>query len=717
MAPGTPLPLQIPVDPKPLDQLLQFSAPSIEETPLKQLDSGVTNLELVKLQIAPIVDSKTGRVKETPPGQIEDGTYGGTQLALTEMYAKVEEAFICYCNVIGIETIIPQQMPLTVKNKQYQFQPTNSDSYPPHLDVIPREDNASQYEIFNKLGLVQASLLLPKIVPTKTWFGRFGNAIKEEMKKLVAGEPYAGHLIQDIEENNRQPKNRKTGTDVMRGENIGDLDDWYSDARFAQQQLTGTNPTTITRASKQRIDQFVSAAEAQGLSNVIDRILAADKGGNLFVQDFSYLRQALGSGVRPKDILVVEDKDDGNRYMCAAVSLFELNLDGRLHPLAVIADWKGSIEDSFTIFNKRLQPHNEPSGVAVHPEEKTDWPWRYAKTCAQVSDWLRHEVAVHLVHTHFVEEVIIVATSRCFPDTHPVYELLKPHWFRTLPLNAAARQTLVPSIIMDLIGLSKQQAFDYIWYEFRNFDFTGKYIPHDLRARGFPPEQLDEEKFKNYAYAKNVNVMWAVIHKYVTSRLTIYYPDDDSVRSDSYIATWCEIVASPTAGQISSFPTITTLTQLIDAVTMCIHIAAPQHTAVNYLQNYYQAFVINKPPALCWQPPGTLAELQRYTEQDLVKALPIGRARQWLLAAHVPWLLSFRVAENRSLVDYANSVWNVYKKKEGEKEVKVRGYAKELFENLQRCNYLFQSNSRNMTKGTVPYEVMDTGATAVSILI
>ncbi|KAI9658410.1 MAG: hypothetical protein M1821_002543 [Bathelium mastoideum] len=708
---GSPRPPQLPAQAKPLDQLLRFSAPSIKETPLKQLDSGVTNLELVKLQIAPKVNAETGQVKEPSSGQIEEGTYGGTQLALTEMYAKVEEA------VIGIETIIPQRVPLAIKNERYKFQPANSDSYPPHLYAIPPKDDASRFEIFDKLGLVEAALLLPKVVPTKNWFGKVRNVIIEAIENFVGGEPYEGRRIRDIEENNRQPKNRKTGTDIMRGENIGDLEDWYSDARFAQQQFTGANPTTIIKASKQWVDNFLSAAQTQNLSNVIDRINGADQSGNLFVQDFSYLRQALGISVRPEDTLMVEDKDQGNRYMCAAVSLFELNLDGRLHPLAIIVDWKGSIEDSVTIFNKRIQPPEKPDDSTISAEEGTDWPWRYAKTCAQVSDWLRHEVAIHLVHAHFVEEVTIVATSRCLPDTHPVYQLLKPHWFRTLPLNAAARHTLVPSIIMDLIGLSNQQAYDYIWYEFRNFDFTGKYIPNDLRARGFPPEHLEEEKFKNYAYAKNMNVMWAVIHQYVTSMLTLYYPDDAAVQGDPNIAAWCQEVRSPNAGQLPSFPVITTSAQLIDAVTMCNHIASPQHTAVNYLQNYYQAFVINKPPALCSQPPSTLAELQKYKEHDLVKALPIGRARQWLLAAQVPWLLSFRVAENRSLVDYANTVWNVYKKKKGEKEVKIRAYAEELFENLSRCNDLFQSISRGMTEGTIPYEVMDTGATAVSILI
>ena len=90
----------------PLDELLPFSAPSIKDTPLKQLDSGITDLELVKLEIAPKVNPKTGEVEESSPGQIEEGTYGGTQLALTEMYAKVEEAYV-------LLTISPLSLMLT----------------------------------------------------------------------------------------------------------------------------------------------------------------------------------------------------------------------------------------------------------------------------------------------------------------------------------------------------------------------------------------------------------------------------------------------------------------------------------------------------------------------------------------------------------------------------------------------------------------------------
>ena len=48
--------------------------------------------ELVKLKIAPVVSGDDKNDWGVNAGQIEEGTYGGTQLALTEMYDRVERA-------------------------------------------------------------------------------------------------------------------------------------------------------------------------------------------------------------------------------------------------------------------------------------------------------------------------------------------------------------------------------------------------------------------------------------------------------------------------------------------------------------------------------------------------------------------------------------------------------------------------------------------------
>jgi hypothetical protein len=209
-------------------------------------------------------------------------------------------------------------------------------------------------------------------------------------------------------------------------------------------------------------------------------------------------------------------------------------------------------------------------------------------------------------------------------------------------------------------------------------------------------------------------LMWRVLRTFVSSVLATVYTTDAQVANDRHIKYWHANMSGASEGQMSSFPIITTIDGLTDAVTMCIHIASPQHTAVNYLQDYYQSFVINKPPALFSPLPTSLAALQAYQEPDLVQALPVNNLREWLLASHLPHLLSFRVAEDQNLVNYAVSVAQLAEQK-GETEIAAA--AKKLFSDLMQLTAVFERNSKEMDDQTFPYEVMDPKVTASSILI
>ena len=631
----------------------------------------------------------------------------------THTHANIH-SYISWFDVLGIEPTIPQVISLDEQKKRYEWSTEND--YPPHLRSIPKEDQQSLIQIFNIIGLVGSATILPKIVPKKKFLGSFSKWLYEKVNEAVHGEAYEGLTIADVEEANKH--NRKTGTDIMKGDNVGLLSDWWSDARFAAQSLTGTNPSSI-RLATEWIDTFKTAASKQDCKDVND-LIGRDT-ASLYVQDASYLRTAVKS---PADAtLKSSDPDTDTRYACASVTLFHLSADGKLHPLAIIIDWKGSLDNSIVIFNKRLQPYGSYYATPS-TAEKNDWPWRFAKTCAQTADWIRHEVAVHLTETHLIEEAVIVSANRTLPSSHPVYRLLEPHWFRTLSLNAAARKTLVPSVVIELMGTTPEQAKALINYTYDNFNFTGKYIPQDLKSRGFPPDQLDKEKYKNYPYARNMVEVWAAIRNFVKAMIVLDYAEEGEekgdrrlVSSDKQIAAWYSEIQSPSGGRLRSFPTIKTRDDLIDAVTMSIHIASPQHTAVNYLQNFYQSFVIAKPPAIYIPPPSTLTDLNAIKEADLVKALPISRQRDWLLASQIPWLLSFRVASEYNLVTYAASIWNLYRKKTGRNEQKVKEIAAKFYAELRRLIDVFEGHSEQQDKGAVPYVVLDPNTTAVSILI
>ncbi|KAL2166310.1 hypothetical protein VTG60DRAFT_2942 [Thermothelomyces hinnuleus] len=693
----------------------QIAPEAVEQAPLPSFDPGVFNNELLKLGLYPTLDPKDPKKVKEPAGNIVEGTYMGTQLALAEAYSRIERRYASLFDVLGVEPSLPRLMSLEEQRKLYQYSayPKNADGtpapYPPHLEHIPSDQDYSLFAIFNKIGLIETQVILQKITPDEDGFrGRTKEWILEKLRAVAyGGEPEEGIKIQDVVDYNRH--HRKCGTDLAKGGNIGLLDDWYSDRRFADQQFTGTNPTTITRASPSWIAKFKKAAEIGGYSRWVSALSKADP-ASLFVQDGSYLRKAIGVS-DPEAVVQYKPAGADDNWAVGSVSLFQLHEDGKLHPIAICIDYKGSMEKSVTIFNRRMAP-SDPSS-----SEKEDWPWRYAKTAAQVTDWMRHELAVHLTLSHFVEEAIIVATNRTIPMTHAVYKILSPHWYKTLSLNAGARVTLIPQIISDLVGISLDQCYSYIHHAYDTYDFVKSYVPNDLERRGFPNtlEGLEHPRYKNYPYAKNILALWCTLRTYVKSKLLLSFPTDASVAADKPIQDWVREVK--TAAFMPSFPEIKTIDQLVDAVTMCIHIASPFHSAVNYLQNFYQAFVIAKPPSLCHPPPRTLEQLRSYKEPDLVAALPINRQRQWLLAAQVPWLLSFQVEADRSLLNYAASQWNVYKYKTSPAEQAVREASRKLYSDLQALQKKFFYNSAAMDQGSIPYMVLDPGFTAVSILI
>jgi hypothetical protein len=291
-------------------------------------------------------------------------------------------------------------------------------------------------------------------------------------------------------------------------------------------------------------------------------------------------------------------------------------------------------------------------------------------------------------------------------------------WKSSLPLQLHRinlPKARLRSNLFSLVGMKDKQPLELIKYFYKTFDFVGGYIPKDLPNRGFPLEELDHEKHRNYVYAKNMNLMWATIRKFVKSMLSVKYTNNKDVVDDPYIEAWCS--ETQTKGQITTFPSIKTVDELIDACTMCIHIASPQHTAVNYLQNFYHVFIPSKPPALWHEPPPSLGDLMKYTEQDVLKSFPVNHQREWLLATQIPWLLSFKAADEHSLLKYSQQLYNLVRKSTSDTDRRTKAIAEEFYGDLRKLVIAFNENSQAMTRGTVPYVVMDPASTAVSILI
>ncbi|KAF5367597.1 hypothetical protein D9757_010648 [Collybiopsis confluens] len=571
------------------------------------------------------------------------------------------------------------------------FQFAYSDEYPPYLEHIPSKYKTNILNIFDFKSLLQTTVATFSL-PDLTRFS--DSTVIRNLDDLV----YRNHRLHEKvrSETRRGPISQLT-LGMFYIKNIGHRSDWYTDAAFGQQQFTGVNPTTITLAPSGWIEEFEAVARDQDRGDITE-ILSADP-KSLYIQDYSHFRPVVGL---PMD---GEIKCDG-RYGCSSVVLFHLEPNGMLHPLAITLDYKGSMGNSVTIFNER--PQSTTLG-----DESQDWPWRYAKMCAQVSDWFQHELVVHLVYTHLVEEVLIVAARRTLPSSHVVLKLLEPHWQTTLSLNEAARSTLVPKIIIGMTGFTDRQTYAFIKDGYRNFDWAGSYVPNDLERRGFPIEKLDDKKYHNYGYARNILRMWEILRRFVRTVLEdTYTGGDQEVATDPAIAAFCGQVRSVDGGQLLSFPSISTLDELVDFITMCIHIASPQHTAVNYLQQYYQTFVPNRPSALFKPIPESLSELQAYGEDSIMSALPSHRSRDWLLMAQVPYLLSMEVAEDNTILHYATNAIN-----SSATLAVIRNAARAFKDDLEHFALTVTEYSDDLDDQQTPYHVLDPNRTAISILI
>ena len=316
-------------------------------------------------------------------------------------------------DTVNFEPAVPS--PLTMQQKRKFFAFTNgSDNYPPHLDLAGNKPAAdveassvqkstlSPSHVFSQLRLAQLSTLLPTLVP-KTFIEKAVDDV-ESVAALARfggfGTPDAGTEIKDVENYNRRLRHQLFQKDIFDLPNVGDLQDWYTDARFAQQYFTGANPTTIEQASDQWVAHFSEASKdpADQKAQQTVKTLAKRFRDSLYMQDYSYFRKA--ASVDESAVIKCEFEESyregdetkhrkGFRYGCASVCLFYLTEAGTLHPLAIVIDWRGSADSSLTIYNRELIKRDsslnslvgkvEASGrkLVSAVDEAEDWPWRY----------------------------------------------------------------------------------------------------------------------------------------------------------------------------------------------------------------------------------------------------------------------------------------------------------------------------------------------------
>jgi arachidonate 15-lipoxygenase len=405
---------------------------------------------------------------------------------------------------------------------------------------------------------------------------------------------------------------------------VHERDGELSDREFARQRLAGTNPMILHRvraAEQDLLQSWATQPSYQLATGETIRLNEAAAQNRLFLADYPLL-----SALTPTDLQT-------GRYVGNPQALFFRSDDG-LYPVLV---------------------QLEPGGKVFTPSAESD-DWVRAKLYTQIADVTHHELVDHLCHTHLSMEAFAIATPRQLPLTHPLSQLLRPHFKFLLAINNRGNKILLAegAAIDALLAPRGSVATELMNRAFRDRAFQDYGLPNNIQQRGLESEFLPE-----FAYRDDASLLWQAIEQYVTAYLQRYYPTDQAVQQDPYLQAWAAELGAPLntrplnefptlpawvssdlaaqAGlalttadlpahpRIPGFPnteapgTIANLQQLIDIATRIIFICGPQHAAVNFSQFDYIGYPPNAPMAAYVRPetPVPLDQFLPSAEQSL----------------------------------------------------------------------------------------------------
>ena len=328
---------------------------------------------------------------------------------------------------------------------------------------------------------------------------------------------------------------------------------WQDDAYFTEQRTFGVNPCAIS--------MLTDAVKQEHFGDHLD--LFADADAKYYACDFKVLvpfSQQLAAAHQG-------GSDKNSAYVPAPMCVFKYK-DAKLAPIAIVLD----------------QSKPKSAQQVVVNDGTNSVAWRYAKQTVRAADFNVHEIGAHLTLSHIVSEVACVITHDTLPKQHPIFQLLMPHFYLTLPLNDNARSNLVPKFMAScLTAFDTEQCFALAAKIYKDWSFESHYAPNDIKARGvedLPPSV--------YPYTSTANATWKATHVYVKAVLDLCSRASSSfVHEDTAILEWIAQMQIHMPG----FPKkVSSVDDLANALTMIIFTATHQHAAVNYFQKKYMAF-------------------------------------------------------------------------------------------------------------------------------
>jgi arachidonate 15-lipoxygenase len=436
------------------------------------------------------------------------------------------------------------------------------------------------------------------------------------------------------------------------------------DSEFAAMRVAGPNPLTIERMKTLDDRLPITDEQYQAVIGTQDTLKKALADGRLYLADYSAFDGA-ENGSFPA----------GQKFNYAPLALFAVPPDGQsrgrsLVPVAIQCGPRPGTD------NPIFQPHDGDS-------------WFMAKSIVQVADTNVHQAASHLGRTHLFIEPFVIATHNQLSRTHPLFQLLTPHFEGTLAINEGALSLLASRGLVDMLlasSIEQSRVFAVKAAQSYQLNLNTSMLPQTLAQRGVD----DASRLPDYPYRDDALLLWGAINHWVGNYVNHYYTSDAEVQADTELQNWVAELVAHDGGRLNNIGAanrISQRTELVDLITLICFTASAQHAAVNFPQAPLMSYVPAAPPA-GYSPLSSLTQ-EGFSEDNFLKFLPPLEIAQALL--DILYLLS-SVYYTR-LGDYGNDYFT---------DPVIQNHLAEFQQELLKIED--EINERNKTR--TPYEFL-----------
>ncbi|MBN3923774.1 lipoxygenase family protein [Nostoc sp. NMS4] len=371
------------------------------------------------------------------------------------------------------------------------------------------------------------------------------------------------------------------------------IKNYKTDSCFAEQRLSGANPLAIRRIDVLPDNFAVTDSHFQKVAGTEFTLEKALKEGKLYFLDYPLLSDIKG-GVY----------DNVKKYLPKPQALFYWQSNdsyngGSLVPVAIQIN------------------HDSGAKSVIYTPDDTHLDWFLAKICVQIADGNHQELGSHFAYTHAVMAPFAIVTARQLAENHPIALLLKPHFrFMLFDNDLGRTQFLQPGGPVDVfMAGSLAESLGFVAKVYEEWSVEKFTFPRLIKSR----QTDDPEILPHFPFRDDGILIWNAVEKFVSEYLQLYYKTSQDLIDDYELQNWARELVAQDGGRVKGMPAkIDTLEQLIEIISVVVFTCAPLHSALNFSQYEYMAFVPNMPYA-AYHP---IPETKGVDLETIMKILP-----------------------------------------------------------------------------------------------